>query len=98
MYVCKYVCKCVFMYVSYWFLLLCVTQLGDKALSHSRYFKTDLVILSSLTFLVHNLKFISMTNIIPYPVHVLFSRRLLPLRHHIFIFQKQTFPKFGILS
>ena len=86
------------MYVRYCFLLLCVTQLGDKALSHSRRFKADLVILPSLSFLVHKLKFISMTNIILYPLHTLFPRRLLPLLRHIFIFQKKTFPKFGILS
>jgi len=66
MYVCKYICMYVCMYVRYCFLLLCVTQLGDKALSHSRCFKTDLFILPSRTFLVHNLKCISMT--LYYPV------------------------------
>jgi hypothetical protein len=83
---CINVCMHVCMYVWYCFSLLSVTQLGDKALSHSRCFKTDLVMFPRLTFLVHNLKFISMANIILYPVHTLFSRRLLSLLRYIFIF------------
>ena len=109
MHVCMHVCTYAYMYarmrvcmyacmLGIVFLLLCVTQLEDKALSHSRCFKTNLVVLSGLNFLVHNLKFIGMTNIILCPVYTLFSRRLLPLLRHIFIFQRQTFPEFGILS
>ena len=104
-YVCIYVCiyACMYimyvcMYVRYCFLLLCVTQLEDKTFSHSRSFETDLVILPGLNLLVHNLKFISMPSNILYPVYTLFSRRLLPLLSHTFIFQKHTFPEFGILS
>jgi len=51
MYVCIYVCMYVCMYVWYCFSLLSVTQLGDKALSHSRCFKTDLVMFPRLPFL-----------------------------------------------
>ena len=99
--VCVHICMYIMyvcMYVRYCFLLLCVTQLEDKTFSHSRSFETDLVILPGLNLLVHNLKFISMPSNILYPVYTLFSRRLLPLLSHTFIFQKHTFPEFGILS